>query len=67
MTASAQEHLQGDTDPKNVDLDEQNMEDRVNNRTLRPNSPAFQEFMTTGWQAQEPQICLLYTSDAADE
>ena len=56
MTASAQEHLQGDTDPKNVDLDEQNMEDRVNNRTLRPNSPAFQKFMTTGWQAQEPQI-----------
>lgn len=36
---------------------EQPMEDRTNNRTLRPNmSKAFQNFMKTGWDNQEPDI-----------
>ena len=28
---------------------DQAMSDRVNNRSLRPRSEAFKEFMTTGW------------------
>jgi Xaa-Pro aminopeptidase len=36
---------------------EQPMEDRTNNRTVRPNSSkAFQKLMETGWEDQEPQI-----------
>lgn len=34
----------------------QAMEDRVNNRSLRPRSDAFKEFMTTGWDDNEPAI-----------
>ncbi|RBP98525.1 Xaa-Pro aminopeptidase [Bifidobacterium aemilianum] len=30
--------------------------ERVNNRSLRPNSHDFKEFMTTGWDNQEPTI-----------
>lgn len=30
--------------------------DRVNNRTLRPTSETFREFMTTGWSDEEPTI-----------
>ena len=52
----AQDKGRDDTDLRNVDVNEQDMSDRVNNRTLRPNSPAFQKFMTTGWQAQEPDM-----------
>ena len=36
--------------------DDQPMADRVNNRSLRPNSEAFKEFMTTGWDNQEPAV-----------
>lgn len=36
--------------------DDQPTEDRVNNRTLRPTGDAFREFMTTGWDNQEPAI-----------
>ena len=32
----------------------QPMEDRVNNRSLRPNSETFKAFMKTGWDNQEP-------------
>lgn len=35
---------------------DQAMSDRVNNRSLRPRSEAFKEFMTTGWDDNEPQI-----------
>ena len=34
----------------------QKAQDRVNNRSLRPNSDSFKEFMTSGWDNQEPQI-----------
>ena len=36
--------------------DDQPNADRVNNRTLRPTGEAFREFMTTGWDNQEPAI-----------
>lgn len=35
---------------------DQAMSDRVNNRSLRPRSDAFKEFMTTGWDDNEPAI-----------
>lgn len=35
---------------------EQPMSDRVNNRSLRPESDTFREFMKTGWDNQEPEI-----------
>ena len=35
---------------------DQAMSDRVNNRSLRPNSSAFIDFMKTGWDASEPEI-----------
>ena len=35
---------------------DQAMSDRVNNRSLRPRSEAFKEFMTTGWDDNEPTI-----------
>ena len=35
---------------------DQAMSDRVNNRSLRPRSEAFKEFMTTGWDDNEPAI-----------
>ncbi|BDR53229.1 Xaa-Pro aminopeptidase [Bombiscardovia nodaiensis] len=46
------------TTPKEADIDinEQDMADRVNNRTLRPNSATFQEFMTQGWGEQEASV-----------
>lgn len=44
------------SDDRYVDIDEQDMQDRVNNRTLRPNSTSFQKFMTTGWGSQEPRV-----------
>ncbi|WP_314688301.1 aminopeptidase P family protein [uncultured Bifidobacterium sp.] len=36
--------------------DDQPMSDRVNNRSLRPDSTAFREFMTTGWDNREPDV-----------
>ncbi|RBP99146.1 aminopeptidase P family protein [Bifidobacterium xylocopae] len=45
-----------------VDIDEQDMADRVNNRTLRPNSAKFQEFMTEGWGRQEADVQPLESS-----
>lgn len=35
---------------------DQAMSDRVNNRSLRPRSEAFKEFMKTGWANNEPAI-----------
>lgn len=35
---------------------DQPMEDRVNNRSLRPRSEAFVEFMSTGWDDDEPAV-----------
>ena len=35
---------------------DQAMSDRVNNRSLRPDSSAFIDFMKTGWDASEPEI-----------
>lgn len=40
----------------------QPMQDRVNNRSLRPNSPTFKKFMTTGWDNQEPDVQPLESS-----
>ena len=34
---------------KNAPGPDQPMADRVNNRSLRPNSETFRQFMTTGW------------------
>ncbi|BDR54853.1 Xaa-Pro aminopeptidase [Bombiscardovia apis] len=39
-----------------VDINEQDMADRVNNRTLRPNSASFQEFMTQDWGEQDSSV-----------
>ncbi|KFI59209.1 aminopeptidase P family protein [Bifidobacterium gallicum] len=36
--------------------DDQDMADRVNNRSLRPQSQSFVEFMSTGWDDNEPEI-----------
>lgn len=36
--------------------EDQAIDDRVNNRTLRPTGETFKEFMTTGWDNQEPEI-----------
>jgi Xaa-Pro aminopeptidase len=41
---------------------DQPMHDRTNNRTLRPRSDAFRDFMTTGWDNQEPDIKPLESS-----
>ena len=35
---------------------DQPMADRGNNRTLRPTNDSFRDFMTTGWDNQEPAI-----------
>ena len=35
---------------------DQSMSDRVNNRSLRPRSEAFKEFMRSGWADDEPDI-----------
>jgi Xaa-Pro aminopeptidase len=45
-----------------VEGDSTDMEDRVNNRTLRPVSSTFREFMTEGWESQEPQQKALESS-----
>ena len=45
-----------------VEGDSTDMEDRVNNRTLRPVSSTFREFMTEGWESQEPQPKALESS-----
>ena len=34
----------------------QKAEDRVNNRSLRPNSDSFKDFMTSSWDNQEPEV-----------
>lgn len=34
--------------------DDQSVDDRVNNRTLRPTGDVFKTFMTSGWDDQEP-------------
>ncbi|AKV55378.1 xaa-pro aminopeptidase PepP [Bifidobacterium actinocoloniiforme DSM 22766] len=49
-------------DESDVDINEQDMADRVNNRTLRPNSATFQEFMTQGWGEQEAAVKPLESS-----
>lgn len=36
--------------------DDQPMNDRVNNRSLRPRSDAFADFMSSGWDDNEPEI-----------
>ena len=36
--------------------DDQPMNDRVNNRSLRPRSDAFVDFMSSGWDNNEPEI-----------
>ncbi|WP_300768194.1 aminopeptidase P family protein [uncultured Bifidobacterium sp.] len=41
---------------------DQPMSDRVNNRSLRPNSQIFKEFMTTGWDNNEPDVTPLPSS-----
>ncbi len=38
------------------------MADRVNNRSLRPNSDAFREFMKSGWADEDPDIKPLESS-----
>ncbi|MCI1217532.1 aminopeptidase P family protein [Bifidobacterium crudilactis] len=45
-----------------VEGDSQDLEDRVNNRTLRPVSGTFKEFMTEGWDSQEPEQQALESS-----
>ena len=40
----------------NAPGEDQPMGDRVNNRSLRPQSEAFVEFMSTGWDDNEPKI-----------
>lgn len=40
----------------------QETSDRVNNRSLRPNSDTFKEFMVTGWDNQEPDVAPLESS-----
>ncbi|NEG89716.1 aminopeptidase P N-terminal domain-containing protein [Bifidobacterium aerophilum] len=42
--------------------DDQPLEERVNNRSLRPNSDVFAEFMKTGWDNQEPDAQPLESS-----
>ena len=42
--------------------DDQAMADRVNNRSLRPNSDAFREFMKSGWADEDPDIKPLESS-----
>ncbi|OZG48648.1 Xaa-Pro aminopeptidase [Bombiscardovia coagulans] len=56
--------MAGTTTPNEseIDINEQDMTDRVNNRTLRPNSPVFQEFMTQGWGQQEATATPLESS-----
>lgn len=56
--------MAGSTTPleTQVDINEQDMADRVNNRTLRPNSTRFQEFMTQGWGPQETDVQPLESS-----
>ena len=39
--------------------DEQPMGDRVNNRSLRPRSDAFVDFMSSGWDDNEPETARL--------
>lgn len=40
----------------------QKTEDRVNNRSLRPNSDSFKDFMTNNWDNQEPEVKALESS-----
>ena len=40
----------------------QKAEDRVNNRSLRPNSDSFKDFMTSSWDNQEPEVKPLESS-----
>ena len=40
----------------------QSMSDRVNNRSLRPQSAAFKEFMKSGWADDDPEINPLESS-----
>lgn len=40
----------------------QSMSDRVNNRSLRPQSAAFKEFMKSGWADDDPEIKPLESS-----
>lgn len=41
----------------------QQASDRVNNRSLRPNSDTFKDFMTSGWDNQEPEVHALESSN----
>ena len=41
---------------------DQAMGDRVNNRSLRPRSEAFKEFMRSGWADEDPHIAPLASS-----
>ena len=47
---------------RNAPGNDQDMSDRVNNRSLRPRSEAFKEFMRTGWADDEPDIKPLESS-----
>lgn len=42
--------------------DHENIEERVNNRSLRPQSTVFRDFMMSGWDNQEPDIAPLESS-----
>ena len=43
--------------------EDQPVEDRVNNRSLRPDSDAFKKLMVTGWDNQEPETERLESSE----
>lgn len=47
---------------KSAPGDNQSMSDRVNNRSLRPQSPAFKDFMKSGWADDDPEIKPLESS-----
>lgn len=47
---------------ENTSKDNLPVSERVNNRSLRPNSSTFKEFMTQGWQAETPQASPLESS-----
>jgi Xaa-Pro aminopeptidase len=57
-----QEDAMGGEQALTVEGDSQDLEDRVNNRTLRPVSGTFKEFMTEGWDSQEPEQQALESS-----
>ena len=47
---------------KSAPGDNQSMSDRVNNRSLRPQSPAFKDFMKSGWADDDLEIKPLESS-----